>query len=325
MITAKEVRLLMNQAGRCALPFLFGIDYEMERGFFIPHPLEQQAVLWRVHAHTNISPALSKSPLLGSLFKSHPVDYATYSQRFSYVQQQLLQGNSFLTNLTLKTPITTDYTLQEILLHSRSPYGVALPNRFVCFSPETFVRIKGTTIYSNPMKGTIRCDVPHAEKVILADYKERAEHNTIVDFIRSDLSRLATQIKVDRFRYIDRIETSNGPILQVSSQISGELPADYTACLGDILFTLLPAGSISGAPKVSTCKIIAAAEQEKRGYYSGVFGYYDGSELDSAVMIRYLEQVNGSFYFRSGGGITINSTMRSEYEEVLEKVYLPFV
>ena len=174
------------------------------------------------------------------------------------------------------------------------------------------------------MKGTIDARVLDAERVILEDYKERAEHYTIVDLIRNDLNRVAERVRVPRFRYIDRLGTSNGEILQVSSEVAGDLTGDCFSRLGDIVFGLLPAGSISGAPKPSTLNIIARAEKEPRGYYTGVFGYFDGEGFDSAVMIRFIEQRDGKFYFRSGGGITINSDREAEYKEVLEKVYLPF-
>ena len=87
---------------------------------------------------------------------------------------------------------------------------------------------------------------------------------------------------------------------------------------------MLPAGSVSGAPKTATIHLIHKAEQEqKRGFYTGVFGYYDGERLDSGVLIRYIEKVQGKFYFRSGGGITVNSNCLSEYNETIEKIYLP--
>ena len=88
---------------------------------------------------------------------------------------------------------------------------------------------------------------------------------------------------------------------------------------------MLPAGSISGAPKEATRKIIQEAESEPRGYYTGVCGYYDGNELDSAVIIRYIENDENQYYFRSGGGITAYSDCEEEYKEVLEKIYLPIV
>ena len=146
-----------------------------------------------------------------------------------------------------------------------------------------------------------------------------------VEFSRRKTARYADRVHVERFRYIDRIATRRGDILQVSSEIAGRLPAGYEARMGDILFDMLPAGSVSGAPKSSTLRIIREAEGEPRGYYTGVFGYFDGQTLDSAVLIRFIEEEQGRMYFRSGGGITAYSDCRSEYEEVIEKVYLPFV
>mgnify|MGYP000682968536 FL=1 len=81
---------------------------------------------------------------------------------------------------------------------------------------------------------------------------------------------------------------------------------------GEILFSLLPAGSITGAPKKKTLEIIAEAETYERGFYTGVMGYFDGSSLDSAVMIRFVEQEGDRMYFKSGGGITCRSEVESE-------------
>ena len=126
-------------------------------------------------------------------------------------------------------------------------------------------------ISSYPMKGTIDASVPDAERVILEDYKERSEHNTIVDLIRNDLNRVAERVDVKRFRYIDRLRVSRGEILQVSSEVTGRLTGDYYSRLGEIVFGMLPAGSISGAPKPSTLRIITQAERERRGFYTGVY------------------------------------------------------
>ena len=248
------------------------------------------------------------------------------SKKFEQVYHGLYHGDTFLINLTAKTPIDTNYSLDEIVKASTSTYAILLPERFVCFSPETFVKIDAQgCISSYPMKGTIDASLPHAEETILADYKETAEHHTIVDLIRSDLSRVATQVHVPRMRYIDRLKTSHGEILQVSSEVRGQLPPDYKQRLGDILFELLPAGSISGAPKPGTVRLIKNAEGEKRGYYCGIFGYFDGSILDTAVAIRFIENEDDHFYFRSGSGITINSDCDFEYNEINQKIYLPFV
>ena len=113
------------------------------------------------------------------------------------------------------------------------------------------------------------------------------------------------------------------PILQTSSEICGELPEDYKRQLGDILFSMLPAGSITGAPKKKTMQIIREAEGYERGFYTGITGYFDGDNMDSAVMIRFVEQEADGMYFKSGGGITFKSDARNEYEEMKQKIYVP--
>jgi len=112
-------------------------------------------------------------------------------------------------------------------------------------------------------------------------------------------------------------------LLQVSSQISGQLESHWQARLGDIFTQLLPAGSISGTPKKRTLEIIQQLEGYKRGFFTGIFGYFDGENLDSAVMIRFIEQQDGKFFYKSGGGLTIDSEMHQEYQEMLAKIYIP--
>ena len=325
MITANEVRACMNEAGSRREPFLFGVDFELSEGFFVLNPLGQQEILFEVGGVTNFS---EREGMLGKVsgrrFSPNPVEYEVYQKKFAVVREGLARGGSFLLNLTMATKLEMDWTLEEIFHRARSPYRLLVPGRFVCFSPEIFVRIDEGMISSYPMKGTIDASLPNAERVILEDYKERSEHNTIVDLIRNDLNRVAEQVDVRRFRYIDRLQVSRGEILQVSSEVTGRLTGNYYSRLGEVIFGMLPAGSVSGAPKPSTLHIISCAEGGRRGFYTGVFGYFDGKRLDSAVMIRYIEECDGQYYFRSGGGITINSDCRAEYEEVLAKVYLPF-
>ena len=135
---------------------------------------------------------------------------------------------------------------------------------------------------------------------------------------------VADGVHVRRFRYIDRLETSAGPILQVSSEIVGRLATDWRSHVGDVIARLLPAGSVSGAPKDATVRLIRQAEQTPRGFYTGVFGLFDGHTLDSAVFIRFIDLTTDPFTYQSGGGITARSRMHDEYEEVIQKVYLPF-
>lgn len=171
------------------------------------------------------------------------------------MKRNLLGGNSYLTNLTCKVPLRTNLTLKDVFLHAHALYKLWLKDRFVCFSPEIFVRMEEGRIKSFPMKGTIDAALPHAESILLDDAKEAAEHATIVDLIRNDISMVSEHVTVTSYRYIDRLQTNKGAILQTSSEICGTLPDDYTERLGDILFRLLPAGSITGAPKPRTMQI----------------------------------------------------------------------
>ena len=175
------------------------------------------------------------------------------------------------------------------------------------------------------MKGTISASRPDAENTLLTDAKEAAEHATIVDLIRNDLSQFARSVWVERYRYIDYLETSGGGLLQVSSEVAALLPGNWRDWLGTLMASLLPAGSISGAPKPKTVEIIRTAEGYDRGYYTGICGYFDGENLDSGVLIRFIENQHGQLVFKSGGGITARSDARAEYQEMIDKVYLPIL
>lgn len=320
MIKADAVRQQMNRCGKAGKPFLFGVDFELENGFFVENPLEDSCIPFVAGGVGNISDDDTQCPP-PSLEILH-TDAGAYRRKFQIVRNGLLYGDSFLLNLTERTPVRTNLTLEQIFQHSRARYKLLLPGRFVCFSPESFVRTNGNRIYSFPMKGTIDATLPDAAKLLMDNYKEQCEHYTIVDLIRNDLNMVAERVRVERFRYIEKIRTLRGEILQTSSEISGHLPDDWRNGIGDLIFRLLPAGSISGAPKSATLRIIREAEQRTRGYYTGVFGYFDGHSLDSAVMIRFIEQEGTDYFFRSGGGITVNSLPDEEYDEVIAKIYL---
>lgn len=309
----------INRAVKQGKKFLFVINYEMDESIFILNPENSKEILWRVTNATNFEPQENKDHT--SIVPKY-IDKAEYNNKFKIIYKGLNNGNSFLANLTVKTPLEGQLALRDIALSAQSKYLLYIPDRFVCFSPESFVKIdSNNTISSYPMKGTIDANIKNAKEVLQNDYKEKSEHYTIVDLIRSDLSRIATDINVDSFGYIDEIVTSKSAILQMSSKISGTLLPQYRYNYGDMLFELLPAGSISGAPKPTTVKLIEEAEGQRRGFYCGVFGYYDGKELDSAVMIRYIEKDNNQYYYCSGGGITINSNPDMEYDEVNAKIY----
>jgi para-aminobenzoate synthetase component 1 len=131
-------------------------------------------------------------------------------------------------------------------------------------------------------------------------------------------------IEVEEFRYIDRVISKDRELLQVSSKIGADLDSNWHERLGTIITSLLPAGSITGTPKKKTIEIIKEVEDHDREFFSGVFGIYDGSMVDSGVMIRFIQKdIHNRLIYKSGGGITIDSICASEYQEMIDKIYVP--
>ncbi len=314
----------INEMSQARTPFLLLVDFEMEN--IKLHPLESlpTTIQYEVNLEGSYPKADCHSEQEDLVVDPHPFD--KFYHQFDQVKDELLYGNSFLLNLTAKHKIATAMSLEDIYCNARAKYKLHYAyegKNFVVFSPETFVRIKDGRISSYPMKGTIDADLPQAKEILLSDQKEIAEHNTIVDLIRNDLSINAKEVAVTKFKYLDLIQTDQKNLYQMSSEITGRLPEDYRERLGDILFSMLPAGSISGAPKKKTVEIIQAAEQEARGYYTGICGIFDGRDFESFVMIRFVEQEGSQKYYRSGGGITFMSEVEKEYQEMLDKIYIP--
>ena len=392
----QEIIDKINQLASQDEPFLFVINYQGDKAFIrLLSDINPEECLFDFEGRGNFSHArketlkeeiLKKETLKEETLKEEiseatwqiePPLYEDYERSFNIVKSNIMAGNSYLTNLTCRVPVSCNLSLEEIFHRAKGKYKLLLRRKrtqaedkahlkeenieenltpFVCFSPETFVRIKGGRIYSYPMKGTLDASLPNAEKQLMEDRKEAAEHATIVDLIRNDLSRVAENVRVDKYRYIDVLHTNKGDILQTSSEISGRLPEDYPHHLGEILDAQLPAGSITGAPKDKTMQIIQEAEGYDRGFYTGIMGIYDHGELNSAVMIRFIEEetspvdfetdgeknfkasegkgdeasegkrdeASRKLYFKAGGGITSKSDCRKEYEEVIQKIYLPF-
>lgn len=314
---------IMNNYGKHHIPFIFMIDFEMKSSVIIKLSDVEGNILFKVGKHQNYSSISTELPNLQ--FEKYPVDYDMYLSAFNKVMEHIKDGNTYLLNLTFPTQIKTNYTLEEIFYSSQAKYKLCFNNKFVVFSPETFVQIQNGKISSCPMKGTIDASIENAEKILLNDEKEIAEHNTIVDLIRNDLSIAAKNVKVEKFRYVETVKTSVKTLLQTSSLISGELNDDYIENIGTLIFKLLPAGSISGAPKKKTVEIIKEVENYSRGFFTGIFGVFDGINLDSAVLIRFIENINNEFYFKSGGGITFMSNPEAEYQEMIDKVYVPII
>jgi para-aminobenzoate synthetase component 1 len=311
----------LNSWGQAGVPFLFVIDFEGAKPLaWKLSEIDSEYILFDINS---ISNAPAGVPFTNPQIVGRNAAFSEYEPRFNFVQQHLYRGDSFLTNLTVATPIQLKGTLLDCFFASHAPYRLWMKDEFVLFSPEAFVKVRAGKIFSYPMKGTIDAKIKNAREQILGDEKELAEHVTIVDLIRNDLSAVASDVEVTKFRFIQEVKSESGNLLQVSSEISGNLSGSYGKSMGDLLAALLPAGSVSGAPKRKTCEIIRQAEGSPRGYYSGVCGIFDGVNLDSGVMIRFIEKSGDAYYYRSGGGITTQSDARKEWEETQKKIYVP--
>ena len=315
----KQLQNILNKYGSLKEPFLFVLSYDLSKFYVKPLKELPQDIKYKIKNKSS-SKIAKKSKL-----QIDAISFIEYKKSFDFVQEQIKSGNSYLLNLTFRTKININMSLDEIYEKANAKFKLKFFDEFVCFSPEKFIEIKKNKIYTYPMKGTIDSKIPNAEVKILGDIKEMAEHTMVVDLLRNDLGIVSNNIKVEKFRYIDKINAGEKKLLQVSSKISGHLDADWHEKIGDILTSILPAGSITGTPKKKTVQILKDIENYERDYYTGIFGVYDGTSLDSSVMIRFIEKdSDGNYFYKSGGGITCDSNAGSEYKELLDKIYLPF-
>jgi len=312
------LKKLLNFYGRVDEAIFFAIDFELKHYYISPLKSIDEDILFSIE---------EKSPFKNKKipYSKKAISFERYKKAFETIIKEIKKGNTYLLNLTFPSVIDIDYSLKEIYKYSDAKYKLYFKDKFVCFSPETFIEIKDNKIYTYPMKGTIDAKIKNAKEIIMSDEKEMAEHTMVVDLLRNDLGIIAKHIKVEKFRYAEKIKAGERELLQISSKISGELQKNWNERLGDILLSLLPAGSISGTPKKSTVSIIKKAENYNRGYFSGVFGVYKNKTLKSAVMIRFIEKQGDKLFYKSGGGITIDSDINKEYQELQDKIYVPFL
>ena len=313
---------LMDDLSLKKVPFFFMVDFLLEKvEVFQENEIEEESLLIDFQNFKNMKTTEAENAEIELKILSESAEI--YRKGFDFVQENLRQGNSYLTNYTMKSEIAINLTLKEIFYHSKAKYKVWYNDEFVFFSPETFVEIIDDQIYTHPMKGTIEASIENAVEILKNDVKEKAEHFTVVDLLRNDLSMVADDVQVDEFQRIDFIKTQQKDLYAMSSKISGKLKPEFQNKIGTVMKTLLPAGSILGAPKPKTLEIIAEAENYDRGFYTGVCGWFDGENLDSCVMIRFIEKENGKLFFKSGGGITHLSKFADEYKEMKNKIYVP--
>ena len=188
-------------------------------------------------------------------------------------------------------------------------------------SPETLTRLAGTELSTFPLAGTrprgkTKEEDLALEKGLLADEKERAEHNMLVDLGRNDIGKISKigTVNVEKYMCIERFSH----VMHIGSTVTGQIRDDKDAVDG--VDAILPAGTLSGAPKFRACQIIQELEQSKRGIYGGAIGYLDfAGNLDTCIAIRLVYKKNGEICIRSGAGIVADSVSESEFQECCNK------
>ncbi|MBQ9241429.1 MAG: anthranilate synthase component I [Duodenibacillus sp.] len=188
-------------------------------------------------------------------------------------------------------------------------------------SPETLVKLEQGVLHTFPLAGTrprgrTEFEDRELEVELLSDEKELAEHNMLVDLGRNDLGRISRfgSVKVEKFHLIERYSH----VMHIGSTVRGLIREDKDAL--DAVASVLPAGTLSGAPKIRACQLIGELEQNKRGIYGGAIGYIDFSgNMDTCIAIRIAYKKNGRVFVRSGAGIVADSVPEREFEECLNK------
>ena len=188
-------------------------------------------------------------------------------------------------------------------------------------SPETLVKLENRTLHTFPLAGTrprgaTEEEDQKLEEELLADEKERAEHNMLVDLGRNDIGKISEfgSVKVEKYMSIERFSH----VMHIGSTVAGTIREDLDAA--DAVDAILPAGTLSGAPKIRACEIINEVEDNKRGIYGGAVGYIDFTgNLDTCIAIRLAYKKNGKVFVRSGAGIVADSVPELEYEESANK------
>lgn len=188
-------------------------------------------------------------------------------------------------------------------------------------SPETLVKLEDGILHTFPLAGTrprgkTEAEDKALEEELLADRKELAEHNMLVDLGRNDLGKISKfgTVKVEKLHSIERYSH----VMHIGSTVRGEIREEFDAL--DAIEAVLPAGTLSGAPKIRACQLIGELEDNKRGIYGGAIGYIDFTgNMDTCIAIRIAYKKNGKVFVRSGAGIVADSVPEKEYEECINK------
>ncbi len=267
------------------------------------------------------------SVMISGEFKSN-LSKEKFEQNVVKAKEYIVDGDIFQVVLSqrFEAPIAGSLLNAYRVLRTTnpSPYMYYIKNNDIELagsSPETLVRVQEGEVTTFPIAGTRKRGASEAEdqaleKALLEDEKELAEHNMLVDLGRNDVGRVSKfgSVEVDEYMNI----TKFSHVMHISSLVRGELAQDKD-CL-DALASILPAGTLSGAPKIRACEIIDEIEGVKRGVYGGAVGYIDFSgNMDMCITIRTIAKKGSRAFIQAGAGIVADSVPESEYFETINK------
>lgn len=255
------------------------------------------------------------------------INKENYFEAIKKIKEYIAQGITYEVNYTYPNKIETNLNefelYQKLLERQTTPYNVFIQNKkhtLLSFSPELFFRLKDNKILTKPMKGTIERGKTKEEDdknkdFLYYDIKNRAENIMIVDLLRNDLGRISKpgSVKVDKLFEIEEHRT----LFQMTSEISSELCEGIN--LYDIFKAIFPFGSITGAPKISTMKIIKELEPFNRNIYCGAIGFLSPNITEFSVPIRIIQKVKNKYIYNSGGAIVWDSDAEDEWQETIIK------
>ncbi len=251
-----------------------------------------------------------------------------YMEMVEKAKHHIKEGDIF--QIVLSNCLSADYegslfdTYRQLRTINPSPYMFYFSGTDVELagaSPETLVKLEDGVLHTFPLAGTRkRGATPEEdealEKELLADEKELAEHNMLVDLGRNDLGKISEfgSVEVEKLHSIERFSH----VMHIGSTVRGQIRKDKDAL--DAIEAVLPAGTLSGAPKIRACQLIGELENNKRGVYGGAVGYIDFTgNMDTCIAIRLVYKKNGKVFVRSGAGIVADSDPAKEFEECINK------
>lgn len=263
------------------------------------------------------------------LFPKPDITFEEYKKGFDAIKDEIARGNTYEVNYTFDFSIDTEYMADEIYKYflqiQKTPYNAFLSNDYetiLSFSPELFFRKNGRHVLTKPMKGTISRGKTEIEdknniEFLQNDEKNRAENVMIVDLLRNDLGRISKVGSVNVSKLFE-IETHK-TLHQMTSEVESELRENIS--LYQLFEAIFPCGSITGAPKISTMKIIENVEHGNRNVYCGAIGLIHGDFCEFSVPIRILQKTKDSkvYKYRVGGAIVWDSDVKDEWNEAFVK------